>query len=181
MIKKPLATAFCNKELGNFSHSTLQLVAVLSSIRIHSSHWFILSTWLNILVGGILRWPPTYLPPGQYTLSSWMWVGPMNMVGYHSHDYLTYLIYGKGFLQKYLRSPVSWLSVHQQGDAPEWARPNQVMLLKRPWDTLLEKKNKSPLVPWVPQRISTNNLINLGEASKPKMTAAPANTLIVRP
>lgn len=70
VIKEPLATAFCYKELNNFSHSTIKLVAVVSSIRIHSSHSFILSTQLNIQVGRILRWPPRYRPPGLYTLSS---------------------------------------------------------------------------------------------------------------
>lgn len=66
VIKEPRATAFCNKEVNNFSHS-----AVLSSIRIHSSHSFILSTQLNIQVGRILRWPPRYRPPGLNTLSAW--------------------------------------------------------------------------------------------------------------
>lgn len=66
VIKEPRATAFCNKELNNFSHS-----AVLSSTRIHSSHSCILSTQLNIPVGRILRWPPRSRPAGLYTRSSW--------------------------------------------------------------------------------------------------------------
>lgn len=42
VIKNLPTTAFCNKELNTFSHSAIKLVAVLSSIRIHSSHSFIL-------------------------------------------------------------------------------------------------------------------------------------------
>lgn len=173
MIKKLLATAFYNKELNTFTHSTINMAAAFIyqdsfTSFIYSFNMIENSGRQNFKVVPKIS-SLVYIPC--IILSSWMWVRPSNMMGYCSHDYTT--LCGEGTLQKHLRSPISWFWVHQQGDDPQWTWPSQVKLIKRGTGTSSKEKKKLPWVLWVLQLDFDNKLKNSGEDSKPQMTATP--------
>lgn len=81
-------------------------------------------------------------------LSRWVWTDPVNMMRYHSSDYV--ILPGKRILQMSLRSQISWLWVNQKEDYLGWLWPKGGPLKTRIFsDWLTRKKANSHVVNWL--------------------------------